>query len=246
MFNQLASIFRSRKFANLRREASDFPSFMLKSDFQLLSQYKPSDTAFELFLKLIVQALNDCHPADEGNAHHVSSKLKKLLALAVPVGSVPFTKSTPPTVHELSMLYNRLSAVAVAIYLESSPASVNKRLTNARRYVNFKDADDTTRVACIRGMMHFSIIMRYRRLPLDDVLSWLAEMTDILVDEYRDIDASANKLNGNQPSNVARQRAMFSIQVLLGSVRRIIETSNIDPTQPQKQYPEPALLNGRK
>ena len=88
--------------------------------------------------------------------------------------------------------------------------------------------------------------MRYRRLPLDDVLSWLAEMTDILVDEYRDIDAPANKLNGNQPSNVARQRAMFSIQVLLGSVRRIIETSNIDATQPQKQYPEPALLNGRK
>lgn len=247
MFNQLASIFRSRKFANLRRETSDFPSFMLKNDLQLLKQYKPSDTAFELFLKLIVQALNDCHPDDETNAHRiVSSKLKKLLALAVPVGSVPFKKSTPPTAHELSMLYNRLSAVAVAIYLESSPASVEQRLIHARRYVNFKDADDTTRVACIRGMMHFAIIMRYRRLPLDNVLSWLAEMTDILVDEYQDIDASSNKNTGIPPSNIAKHRAVFSIQMLLGSVRRIIETSNIDFTQPQKQYPEPALLNGRK
>jgi len=62
------------------------------------------------------------------------------------------------------MLYNRLSAVAVAIYLESSPASVEQRLIHARRYVNFKDADETTRVACIRGMMHFAIIMRYRSL----------------------------------------------------------------------------------
>jgi hypothetical protein len=245
MFNQLASIFRSRKFANLRREASDFPSFMLENDLQLLTLYQPSDTAFELFLKLIVQALKDCHPDDGTNAQR-TSKLTKLLALAVPVGSVPFTKSTPPTVHELSMLYNRLSAVAVAIYLESSPASVKKRLTNARRYINFKDADDTTRIACIRGMMRFAIMMRYRRLPLDDVLSWLAEMTNILVDEYQDIDALANKMNGIQPSNAARQRAVFAIQVLLGSVRHIIETSNIDPTQSQKQYPEPALLNGRK
>ena len=145
------------------------------------------------------------------------------------------------------MLYNRLSAVAVAIYLESSPASVEQRLIHARRYVNFKDADETTRVACIRGMMHFAIIMRYRRLPLDNVLSWLAEMTDILVDEYQDIDASSNKNNGIPTSNIAKHRAVFSIQMLLGSVRRIIETSNIDdPTQPQKQYPEPALLNGRK
>jgi hypothetical protein len=247
MFIQLASIFRSRKYANLRRETSDFPNFMLANDLQLLSQYKPSDTAFEIFLKLIVQALNDCHSDDEANARRImSSNLKKFLALAIPVGSVPFTKSTPPTAHELSMLYNRLSAVAVAIYLESSPTSVEQRLAHARRYVNFKDADDATRVACIRGMMHFAIIMRYRRLPLDDVLSWLAEMTHILVDEYRDIDTPTSKINGIQPTNVIRDRAVFSIQMLLGSVRHIIETSNIDPAQTQQQYPEPALLNGRK
>jgi hypothetical protein len=246
MFMQLASIFRSRKYANLRREASDFPSFMRAKDLQLLSQYKPSDTAFEIFLKLIVQALNDCSD-DQANAQRImSSKLKKLLALAIPVGSVPFTKFTPPTTHELSMLYNRLSAVAVAIYLESSPTSVEKRLAHARRYVNFKDADDTTRVACIRGMMHFAIIMRHRRLPLDHVLSWLAEMTDVLVDEYRDINAPGNKLNNIQPSNVSSGRVEFSIQMLLGSVRHIIESPNIDSAQPQQHYPEPALLNGRK
>ena len=247
MFNQLANIFRSRKFANLRREASDFPSFMLENNLHLLSQYKPSDTAFEIFLKLIVQALKDCHSDNNANAQGmVSSKLTKLLALAVPVGSVPFTKSSPPTVYELSMLYNRLSAVAVAIYLESSPDSLEKQLTKARSYVNFGEADDTTRVACIRGMMHFAILMRYRRLPLDNVLSWLAEMTHILVDEYQAIDTPANKTSGIQLSNIAKHRVMFSIQVLLGSVRRIIESSNIDPSQPQKRYPEPALLNGRK
>lgn len=248
MFNQLVDIFRSRRFANLRKEPSDFPSFMLHNDLHLLSKYQPSDTAFELFLKLIVQAAQDSVPHGDANAERtISSKLKKLLSLAIPVGSVPFTKDTPPSTYELSMLYNRLSAIAVAIYLDSSAANAKFRIGYARRYVSFKNADIDTRLACIRGMMYFAIIMRYRHLPLDEVLSWLAEMTDTLVDEYQEIDSSIDKTGGGQPPVALRNRAVLAVQVLLGSLRYIIEAPNIDPMQPQKSlYPEPILLDGRE
>lgn len=244
MFNHLADIFRSRKFANLRREASDFPAFMLKNDMQLLSKYKSSDTAFQIFLKLVAQAFRDGSSTDVPAAQRLATgKLNKLLALAIPVGSVSFTKTAPPTVHELSMLYNRFSAVAVAIHLNPSPANIRNRLSHARRFVNFKEADDTTRVACIRGMMHFAILMCHHHVALDEVLSWLAEMTIVLADEYRDIDVPTNKAVVEPTSTVAKHRTVFSIQVLLGAIRRIIETSATDLPG---QYPDPALLSGRK
>lgn len=245
MFNQLVGIFGSRKFTNLRHERSDFPAFMRKNDLQLLYQYKPRDTAFELLLKIIVQVTSDNHTNDARAQRLVSPTLKKFIAVAIPVGSVPFTKSTPPTKHELSMLYNRFSVIAVAIYLENSPADARRRLAQARRYVNFRDANNTTRVACMRGVMYLAIIMRYRHLPLDEILSWLAEMTNILVDEYLEIDG-VSKANTCQTSNAAKHRAILSVQVLLGSVRLIIESSNIDPKLLQKRYPEPALLDGRE
>ncbi|KII85768.1 hypothetical protein PLICRDRAFT_44168 [Plicaturopsis crispa FD-325 SS-3] len=241
MFNQLVEIFKSRKFANLRREPSDFPGFMLENDMRLLSQYRHNDTAFEIFLKLVVQAAKAGQP-DGVDQVNFPPKLKKLLSLSIPVGSVPFTKTTPPTVQELSQLYNRLSAVAITIYLDTSPANVKYRMAHARRYVNFKEADDTTRMACIRGMMHFATLMQHRHVPLNDVYAWLTDMTVILVNEYKEAELALK--GAAHGSSIARDRVVFAIQVLLGSVRRIIETPQMDPTQPRVTYPDPALLQG--
>jgi hypothetical protein len=244
MFNQVAEIFRSRSFANLRRESSDFPAFMRQSDLEWLSHYKPGDTAFEVFLKLIVQAAGggEAHGTNDNASakRGLEPKLKKILSLAIPIGSVPFTKDNPPNVHDLSMLYNRMSAVAIAVYLDSTPANVQFRLTHARQYANFKLADETTRVACIRGAMYFTILMQQRCIPLDAVLTWLAEMTTVLVDEYKQVNCAAG-----QSVNVAKDRVMFSVQVLLGSIRCIFETRQRD-THSKPEYPDPALLDGRE
>jgi hypothetical protein len=242
MFRHLADVFRSRKFANLRREPSDFPGFMLNNDVRLLSQYKPSDTAFELFLKLIVHAARSGPDANNDlQPEHASIKVNKLLSLIVPVGSVPFTKTTPPSVRELSMLYNRFGAIAVALYLDASPGNVHSRLSQARAYVKFKDADDMTRIACIRGAMHFAILMQDRQMPLDAVLLWLGDISMILVNEYSDIRDGKST---SHSTNMVRDRLIFSIQVLLGSVRRIIETPHMNPTKSRSVYPDPGLLEG--
>ncbi|PCH39845.1 hypothetical protein WOLCODRAFT_142800 [Wolfiporia cocos MD-104 SS10] len=235
LFTRLLEIFRSRKFANLSDEPSDFPSFLRHSNLQILSECKRSDTAYTLFLKMVIQAAKDTHPGPGYTQSSVASpKIKKLLSLCVPVGSVPFTKATPPTASDLSKLYNRFSAVAVAIYLEPIEINLKNRIANARRYVNFEDTDDETRRACIRGLMHLTILMRHLSLPLEDLLDWLADMTNILIDEHREAERAGHP----------RNRVDLNIQLLLGCVRRIIETPMMDPGQRMAQYPNPALLNG--
>ncbi|KAL6308241.1 Mus7/MMS22 family-domain-containing protein [Sparassis latifolia] len=235
VFNCLLEIFKSRRFANLSFEPSDFPSWLRHDNLQLLSETKRSDTAFTLFLKLLVQSVKDAQKDHDGNR-----KVKKLLAIYIPVGSVPFTKANPPTGQELSMLYNRFSAVAVAIFLEPTSANVKSRLAHARRYVDFKDTDHETRRACIRGLMHLTILLRHLHLALDDILDWLSEITNVLVDEYCEAEVAGTKTFGRDP----RKWIVICIQMLLGCVRRIIETPLMDPDQTSAQYPDPALLQG--
>jgi hypothetical protein len=244
MFNQLVDIFRSRKFANLRQEPADFPAFLLYGNLQFLTECKRRDTAFVVFLKLIVQTAKS-DGFDENLQRELSPKVKKLLSLAIPVGSVPFSKTNPPSVHDLSMLYNRFSAVAVAIHL--NPVAYRSRIIHARSYVNFREADDTTRTACIRALMYFSILMIHQKIPLDENSNWFGDMVEVLLDEHAKLTNTILEHQRNSAKEreqhflLARDRVVFLIPILLGSARRIIETYRIGPSTSQ-DYPDPGLL----
>jgi hypothetical protein len=230
----LSDVFKNRKFSNLNGEVSDFPSFVRHDDMSLLSEYRNSDTAFGLFLKLAVLAVKDMREVavDPG----LPFKLRKLMSVLIPVGSVPFTKDTPPTSQELSMLYNRLSSIAIAIYLDPNAANANSRISQARRYVAFKDADLSTRRACIRGMMHFATIAYRLQLPLSLTLEWMTEATDVLLDEYRAFPPNDTRFE-------LKNRIVLTLQLLIGSLRRILECiGKRDP----KVYPDPVFMEGRK
>ena len=234
LFGLLSDVFKNRKFSNLNGEASDFPSFVRHDDMSLLSEYRSSDTAFGLLLKLTVLAVEDMREIVDDAG--LPLKLKKLMSVVIPVGSVPFTKDTPPTSQELSMLYNRLSSIAIAIYLDPNPTNANSRIDQARRYVTFKNADLSTRRACIRGMMHFAMITCRLQLPLSLTLEWMAEATDTLLDEYYVLP-----LNDSRPE--LKNRVVLTLQLLIGSLRRILEC--MGKTDP-KVYPDPVFIEGRK
>ena len=234
LFGLLSDVFKNRKFSNLNGEASDFPSFVRHDDMSLLSEYRNSDTAFGLFLKLAVLAVKDTREVVDDPG--LPLKLRKLMSVVIPVGSVPFTKDAPPTSQELSMLYNRLSSIAVAIYLDPTAPNANSRIAQARHYVAFKDADLSTRRACIRGMMHFAMIASKFRLPLTPTLEWMAEATDTLLDEYR-------AFSQNDTRRELQNRTVLTLQLLIGSLRRILDCmGKSDP----KVYPDPAFMEGRK
>lgn len=244
MFNQLVEIFRSRKFGNLRQERTDFAGFMRHSDWDLHARHESTDTAFDLFLKLIVQAANSESEADEASQRPrtLSSKIKKLLSLAIPVGSVPFTKDAP--LGGKSMLYNRFSAIAVAVCLD--PSNVRSRLTQARGYVDFKNADDSTRVACIRGMMYFACLMIPRKIPLEEVWNWLTDMVNGLVDEYKAATVAAIQEHMAKDPHLSdisltvetltKDRIVLIVQVLLRAVQTIVGKYK------EQGHPDPALI----
>lgn len=234
LFGLLSDVFKNRKFSNLNGEASDFPSFVRHDDMSLLSEYRNSDTAFGLFLKLAVLAVKDMREVVDDPG--LSLKLRKLMSVLIPVGSVPFTKDTPPTSQELSMLYNRLSSITIAIYLDPTTVNANSRIAQARRYVAFKDADLSTRRACIRGMMHFAMITCKFQLPLTPTLEWMTEATDVLLDEYRALSPNDTRLE-------LKNRVVLTLQLLIGSLRHILECmGKKDP----KVYPDPVFMEGRE
>ncbi|KAF8629073.1 hypothetical protein AX15_003568 [Amanita polypyramis BW_CC] len=235
LFNALGELFRTRKFANLRHEKPDFPLFMLHSDWSLLSECTKTDSAFALFLKLIVKAAKA-----NGTAPELSPKLKKFLSLAIPVGSLPFTKATPPSKEDLSMLFNRFSALAIGIYLDR--ASYRTRLSHARTYVAFGSADITTRITVIRGMMNLASLIRKIELPRDAMAEWIADISQALADELKSLSMPLEEQNKEQhPPSAVRHHLHICIQILLNSIRRILDLQKQD-----REYPEHTLISSLK
>ncbi|KIL65538.1 hypothetical protein M378DRAFT_10669 [Amanita muscaria Koide BX008] len=233
LFNELGEVFRSRKFANLRHERPDYPLFMLHRDWSRLLQHEEEDSAFMLFLKLVVRAIK------AGQGAITPPKFKKLLSLAIPLGSLPFSKEVPPSKQELPMLFNRLSAIAIGAYLD--PSSYKTRISHARTYVAFANADFTTRVAVIRGMVNLAILMKKIDLPLDATTEWITEIASTFSAELKKIPLSnrggTSTENEGRNSQLTPQDGLhICIQILLLSVRCILDCHD------NREYPDPALI----
>jgi Mus7/MMS22 family len=239
MFQELCAIFRSRQFSNLLGEPDDFPTFIREGNEAFLDVHQPNDTAFGLFLKLIVRASKDFLQMD-GVGRLRGAKLARLLSLAVPVGSTSFTKNTPPTGQGLSMLYNRYSAIFVSISVDSSSKHIRSRLQQVRRYIAFRDADYDSRTAAIRSMMHIAILLRHLNKPLDDILLWASEMIDDLIE-----DTVSSQVRSGGPAQREKDQLVVLVQLLLGSIRIITNTPTLSRSSdlPAK-YPDIGLLQG--
>ncbi|KAG5643106.1 hypothetical protein DXG03_001570 [Asterophora parasitica] len=233
LFHQLIDIFRSRKFAGLRNERSDYPSFMTQCDFSVLKKYERRDSAYVLFLKLIVQAVG-WDDADPNRS--LSPKAKKLLSMATPRGLLPFSKKSPTVVQDLSMLYNRLGAVVIGIRLD--PTSHVSRIAQMQQYVDFSDADETTRLAIIRGMMCLTKILKHIGLSIDGTKEWIESMVVVLTQEFKSsIRMTEQAPEITEEQTLLQSRIHFSVQLLVGSIRQVIKAY-----QDQSQYPDPILL----
>ncbi|THH08246.1 hypothetical protein EW145_g2829 [Phellinidium pouzarii] len=249
MFKKLVVVFKSRLFANLLGEDSDFPAFLRHTDLRLLDTISRSDSAFSLFLKLVVLAARPDENTQE-TAQRVQSRLTKLLSLTVPLSGVSFSETRPPLSEELSMLYNRYSAIIVAIYVDSSEANIRERLDRARRYINFAEADGRSRRACIRALMYIAILVQHLSLPLTEPLKWLGEITETLLAEFA---MATTKLvskgwDSRQAKRIVQKKnkSILAIQLLLGSVRKILETPHMksDAVDTSLRYPDVGLLSG--
>ena len=154
------------------------------------------------------------------------------MSLSIPVGSIPFSREK--LAQDLSVIFNRLGAVAIGIYLD--PSNYPSMLQRARRYVDFAIVDDTTRVAVIRGTMTLGILVKRSSLPLHGIADWIKSMVELLVNEFKAIPKDITPTQRDQ--RIRKHRLMLCMQCLLRSVSRIIEAY-----KDTSEYPEPALLS---
>lgn len=76
---------------------------------------------FGLFLRLTILAVKDMREGGDN--------LGLPLKVLIPIESAPFTKDTPLTSQELSMLYDYLSLITIAIYLNPNTTNTNSCIT---------------------------------------------------------------------------------------------------------------------
>ncbi|KAF9245333.1 Mus7/MMS22 family-domain-containing protein [Melanogaster broomeanus] len=222
MFKTLQEIFRSRNFVNLLNERSVSMGFLENRDLELLSKRDPHDSVFEYQIR--PEATLSIHQETSPNGR--------------PCKPCPLLSFFPSLPHALSMLVNRFNAMAMAVHLDATPLNVKFRIGQARRCVSFKEADAHSRLACVYGNMYFAMIVRHHGIVggLEEVLGWLGEMADVLMDEYKDVEGSAG--------TEKRATTTMLVQLLVGSVRRVIETQSLDKGHVRVEYPDPALLDG--
>ena len=185
LFRRLVEIFKSRKFADLRGEIAGFAAFVQENDAGLLVVPASTDSAFTMFLKLIYASAQQMKPSLREDEY--LGRVKKLLSLVTPVGSVQLQLSAlrSPFDEQLSMLYNRFSSLALAIRILPSAENVLYRVSLARRYVDFVKAAAATRSVCIRAADYLALQALDMALPISPALEWTSEIARTLIAEFR-------------------------------------------------------------
>ncbi|KAI9440846.1 Mus7/MMS22 family-domain-containing protein [Lactarius indigo] len=190
VFRRLVEIFKSRRFADLRGEIAGFPAFAQENDAHLLAQHASTDSAFSIFLKLIYASAQQMRPPAMREEEYLG-RIKKLLSLITPVGSV---QAQPAHAHglrstlddaQLSMLYNRFGALALAMRVLPSAGNAQYRISLARRYVDVARASAPTRAVCIRAATLLALQALDMTLPVAPALEWSTEIARVLLTEFR-------------------------------------------------------------
>jgi hypothetical protein len=238
LFRQLCDVFRSRNFTNLDREKAAFPPFIddRHAPKELLLAYNHKDTAFEVFLKLLAKASEDVH-REEPVSPAAMKLLRKLLSMATPVSAAQFSKDNPPTTSEISMLINRFSGIIMAVRLDPTIASARNKISQAKRFINFPNADWKSRELCIRAMMYLAAEQAESRLDLTDIIDWVSQMTSSLISELHAAEAGL-KTENRARAYEQQSKTIITIHLLLESLRLVVN----DHVKRSAVYPDPRLL----
>ncbi|KAG9026890.1 hypothetical protein FRB95_008343 [Tulasnella sp. JGI-2019a] len=236
LLKSLTAIFRTRKFENLRGEVSDFPVFLRDlNDQAFLEAYDKRETSFGIFLKLVLHAAKD-HRQDPRGVAFGQKQLRKLASLIFPIGTTPFTRDNPPVGRDLSMLFNRLAAVVAVVHLE--PTNAKLRVQQARKFLDFKNAEANSRSACIRGMMLIAVVHRRQELEMTEIMAWYADMVGVLLQDLKEAEQVSSVVATAHPGNRRPEIAILVLQ-LVGALRKVIETM---PPEGTAKYPNPIFL----
>ena len=178
LFAVLREALRHRNFENLGHESNEFPQFIVAKDLALLDSYNSFDSIQTVAIKLIV---GHAKASPQG----IKSAVKGLSSFAsTNANATIFTKEKPPIRKELSRVFNRFTISFTMLHVDHSVQRARSIITNAKRFVDFRNADLESRKASIRASMAFGLLICYHDLPVDEVVRWMDEMGGAIMNDY--------------------------------------------------------------
>ncbi|CAD6892490.1 unnamed protein product [Tilletia laevis] len=235
--SKLFDIFNSHKLCNLPSEIErthDYPAFLCKYDESCLKDLTPEDLGeghgsgrplvFHVFVKLLARAAYDLRAA-AANAAEAERKVSRLFSRMSPVRTMPFTKTSPPTSLERSILFNHYTMVL--LYLLFVPSAASQRLRQIRSFLPFPGADIASQMTCIRAMLYIGVLFRHHDLPLQPVTTWFSEALPMLVQQHEALERQ--RLSGSKTgpykdwTATAIYRELRSTSTLLIAALRAIQ-----------------------
>jgi len=183
----LREALRHRNFENLGHESNDFPQFIIAKDLALLDSYNSFDSIQTVAIKLIVGRA-------KASPQGIKSAVKGLSSFAsTNANATIFTKEKPPIRKELSRVFNRFSINLMMLHVDHNVQRARSIINNAKRFVDFRNADLDSRKASIRAAMAFGLLLRYHDLPMDEVVRWMDEMGGAIMDDFRALGRNVTK-----------------------------------------------------
>lgn len=252
----VTSIFKSRKYTKLHSDpTADFPLFIREADMTLVWAIDNDlDSAFDVYLKLMASAARDMREATHAGTvtdAQVDRAITRMLSGSAPLAKISFTRASPPTMRELSMLINRYSFTMVSVLLNPSPANSAHALRQMRSFLTFAEADFKSRKVCVRALMYMGVLHRQFGIDLREVTEWVGELVNLLLQELASVDRPLGSLplirhsSGTKiPAPVAKTpkaEIKMLILLILAAIRHIIDAPSKDPGV--AEYPDPRLLH---
>ncbi|KAN0065392.1 hypothetical protein ACQY0O_001228 [Thecaphora frezii] len=185
--SRLFEIFNSHKLTDLPSESDhDFPQFLREFDeATLMHEAGREDSCFHVFLKLVARAGCDLR-SSAVDGRDGDRRISRLFSRITPVRTMAFTRSDVPTSSQRSMLFNHYGVVMLFLYLVPSQAS--QRLRQIKSFLQFKQADYASQVACVRAMMYAAVILRHHQLDVSPIAMWFGEVTSTMMKEYEALE----------------------------------------------------------
>ncbi|GAA5872737.1 hypothetical protein JCM1840_004505 [Sporobolomyces johnsonii] len=184
---KLFDLLTARRLANLTTEtAGDFPSFLQDLDeFGTLALDRSTDTAFSIFLKLVISAVQNLPGATDAEKRKRSTQLTRLSVRLAPM-TTAWSRQSPELTRSESILINHYSLLLSLAILH--PATASQKVEQASKLLNFADVDEEARKTSIRAVLYFALAFRQQDLSLQPVADWLAKIVTQLKAEYVDIE----------------------------------------------------------
>lgn len=251
LLTKLFALFQSRHLSHLSIEdpaSTDFPSFLQdpelclhhsppSSFFDLEQSGEGRDTAFTIFLKLIVRTSSDL--SLERTPQEQNRLLGRLFARLSPIVQKPWTRQSPELGSSTSTLVNHYSLLLTFIVL--CPSTATQRLEQARRLLAFDQVSDEARKVCLRAITTYGSVFKRISLDLKPLVDWMGTVGSLLKSEIEILEAtpmSATVLK------VTWKKTVLALMTLRG-VRGLLKALPAEETGQSRSvtYPDLSFLN---